>query len=124
MRQRLKPSTETAADLCRLLILWHQDPVGTVEGHNLPLFFNHLPAHDLTGRAAGIDEEILAILFRYIGQTIHWAFPSGQAQVKWLYGALPVANPPSRTRLAALGRVHETDVVVSKRHPRRIDLQG
>ena len=104
VRQRIKSSTESAANLCRLLILWHQDAVGTVEGHKLPLFFNHFPAHDLPRGAARIHEEKLAILFRYIGQTIHRDFPSRQAQGRWLYGALPFADAASRTRSTALAR--------------------
>jgi len=45
--------------------------VGTVQGHKLPLFLNHLPAQYLARRTACIHKEKPAILFGYIGKTRH-----------------------------------------------------
>jgi hypothetical protein len=105
LRQWSKSSTESAADLSRLLVLGHENAVGTVEGHKLPLFLNHVPAQYLPRGTTRIHEEKLAVLFRYIGSAIHSDSPSRRAWVKRFCGAWPVADATFGTRATALAQI-------------------
>src|SRR5262249_57314639 len=78
LRQGVKSSTESAADLCQFLVLGQQDGVRTVRGHKLPFFWNRLSAQHLPRRTTRIYKEKLAMGFRYVGAAVHSHSPDGR----------------------------------------------